>query len=375
MPPRRLLHVFSTFRPGGPQVRFITLANALGSEFSHTIVSMDGNYDASRRIDPHISTSILPPPADRRTPHCALAMARLARTLRPDLTLSYNWGAMDAVAGFRLANVCPHIHAEDGFGPDEAVTRKRRRSLVRCLLLNRIHLTVVPSKTLLRVARTEFGLRPEKLRFIPNGIDVDTWCPDPSRGARRLLNISEDVFLAGFVGHLRPEKALDVLVRAFASARLTNSKLLLVGDGSSRPGLEELVRQCGLSGQVIFTGAVEDPRPYFQALDLFVMSSATEQMPVSLLEAMACGLPAMCTGVGDCAEMLESGAPPVIMHPNDPGMYARALADLAANPDLRSRLGRENRARCAARYSCTQMVERYASLYRHQAPVNEANAN
>ena len=375
MPPRHLLHVFSTFRPGGPQVRFVTLANALGSEFSHTIVSMDGSYDACQRIDPKISTSILPPPADRRTPHCALAMARMARTLRPDLTLSYNWGAMDAAAGFRLANVCPHIHVEDGFGPDEAVTRKRRRSLTRRLLLNRIHLTVVPSKTLLRIARTEFGLRPEKLQFIPNGIDVDAWCPDPSRGARRLLNISEDTFLAGSVGHLRPEKALDVLVRAFASAKLTNAKLLLVGDGSSRPELEELVRECGLSQQVIFVGAVEDSRPYFQALDLFVMSSATEQMPISLLEAMACGLPAMCTGVGDSAEMLDSGAPPAIVPPNDPLAYARALADLAANRDLRIRLGQENRARCAARYSCSQMVQRYAALYRHKAPFSDAHAD
>ena len=194
-------------------------------------------------------------------------------------------------------------------------------------------------------------------------------------GARRLLNISEDTFLAGFVGHLRPEKTLDVLVRAFASARLNNARLLLVGDGSSRPELEELVRECGVSQQVIFVGAVEDPRPYFQALDLFVMSSATEQMPVSLLEAMACGLPAMCTAVGDSAEMLDSGAPPAVVPPNDPGAYARALADLAANRDLRSRLGRENRARCAARYSCRQMIERYATLYRHQAPVNETDAN
>lgn len=369
MPPRRLLHVFSTFRPAGPQVRFVTLANAFGPEFSHTVVSMDGNYEASRRINPNVPIHLLPPPADRRTPQCALAMARLARTLRPDLTLSYNWGAMDAVGGFWWADVCPHIHTEDGFGPDEAVTRKLRRSLTRRLLLNRIHLTVVPSNTLLRVARTEFCLRPERLRFIPNGIDVDTWCPDPSRGARRLLSISDDTFLAGFVGHLRPEKALHVLVQAFALARLKNAKLLLVGDGSSRPGLVEAVRQCGLSGQVIFIGAVEDPMPYFQALDLFVMSSVTEQMPVSLLEAMACGLPALCTRVGDCAEMLDAGAPPVIVPPQDPGAYAQALAELAANHDLRSRLGQKNRARCAAGYSCTQMISRYASLYRAQGEL------
>src|ERR1035441_10957282 len=100
----------------------------------------------------------------------------MARTLRPDLTLSYNWGAMDAAAGFRLANVCPHIHVEDGFGPDEAVIRKRRRSLTRRLLLNRIHLTVVPSKTLLRIARTELDRKSTRLNSSHLGISYAVFC-------------------------------------------------------------------------------------------------------------------------------------------------------------------------------------------------------
>jgi L-malate glycosyltransferase len=136
MRPLHLLHVFSTFKAAGPQIRFASIANALGTEFRHTIVAMDGNYDAAQRLDSTLTITLQPPPFDKGSLLCSLTMREVVRHVHPDLTLTYNWGAMDAVAGSRLAAVCPTIHTEDGFNPDEAVALKSRRVLARRLLLN-----------------------------------------------------------------------------------------------------------------------------------------------------------------------------------------------------------------------------------------------
>src|SRR2546430_17465070 len=113
----------------------------------------------------------------------------------------------------------------------------------------------------------------------------------------------------------------------------------------------------------MFVGQAVDPAPYYTAMDTFAMSSATEQMPNALLEAMACGLPAICTDVGDCREMLAAAGSPAIIPPDDPAQYSAALATMAERADLRAVLGRANRARCVEHYPFDLMVRRHAALY------------
>jgi glycosyltransferase involved in cell wall biosynthesis len=108
---------------------------------------------------------------------------------------------------------------------------------------------------------------------------------------------------------------------------------------------------------------MHDPAPCLAAFDVFALSSASEQMPLALLEAMASGLPAVCTDVGDCREMLGGGGAPAVVPPGDEAAYAAALAALAARAELRAALGAANRARCVERYPADRMVRAYASLY------------
>jgi len=280
----------------------------------------------------------------------------------PDLLITYNWGATEALMAV-LSLRLPAIHTEDGFGVDEKQRLKRRRVLVRRVLLRRAFAVVVPSNALRQIATTKYRLPESKVRFIVNGVDLDRFRPEGSRSLREQLRAPDDMVVFGTVGWLRPEKGLDALIRLFAQADIPNTKLVIVGDGPCRAKLEELVQHLQLTERVCFVGATDDPAPYLHALDVFVMSSRTEQTPISLLEAMACGLPAICTDVGDSALLLGTNQHPMVVPPDQPMPYIKALKELAASAELRKQSGEENRLRCEQNYSYSRMLESYRELY------------
>ncbi len=356
-----VLYVFPSFAPGGAQVRSVQLMNALGAEFEHSVISMDGDYSSETRIDPAVRyRRVAPPP---RTSTAALALRRIIRGIRPGLLLTYNWGAMDAVIASLLIPGLRLIHTEDGFGSDEARALKGRRVWARRILLRRAWATVVPSKNLERIAKRQFRLPAARVRYVPNGINCDWFAPGDAGSVPEELGLAELDPVLCSVGHLRREKNLPLLLRALAHPKLERAGLIIAGDGPLRPELERLAREFGLERRIRFTGRVEDPRPYYRAAGLFVMSSDTEQMPVALLEAMACGLPAVCTAVGDCAEMLGGAIKPWIVPPGDLAAYQAALLEAAGDPAKLRQAGRANRERCLRDYSEEAMVERYRDLY------------
>ena len=108
------------------------------------------------------------------------------------------------------------------------------------------------------------------------------------------------------MGRLAPEKNLGLLLRAVAASGIAGVRVVLAGGGTCRAEWEALAADLGLGSRVIFPGFLADPASCYGAFDLFAMSSDTEQMPLALLEAMAAGLPAICTDVGDSAEILGS---------------------------------------------------------------------
>jgi hypothetical protein len=117
--PIHLLHVFPTFDPGGAQVRTVTLMNQLGEDFAHTILSLNGSRGAAAWIAPERAVRMAEPPPKNAGVGYILALRRLIGGVKPDVTVTYNWGAIDGVMA-ALSRFCPVIHTEDGFGPDEA---------------------------------------------------------------------------------------------------------------------------------------------------------------------------------------------------------------------------------------------------------------
>jgi glycosyltransferase involved in cell wall biosynthesis len=361
--PIHLCHVFSSFEPGGPEVRAATLINLLGSRYEHTIIAADGKYGTANRISGGSRVQYIPPPPGKGSVLYGLTLLPLLRSIAPQVVATYNWGAIDAVVASRLARRWPVIHSEDGFGVDELTALKRRRVLARRLLLRGAYATLVPSTTLLRIATVEYRIPRERVILIRNGVDTTVFRPGRAFEWRRAAGIPDDAIVIGTVGALRAEKHVSFLLEAFAAASIPGARLLVVGDGPCRGELEAQALRLGVSDRVFFVGTTNNPVEYYQATDVFTLSSLTEQMPISLLEAMACGLPVVATSVGDVPNMLTDEQRRMLVQPRDVAAYARALADLAGDASLRASLGAGNRCRAETTYPLTRMVECYDRLY------------
>jgi glycosyltransferase involved in cell wall biosynthesis len=129
----------------------------------------------------------------------------------------------------------------------------------------------------------------------------------------------------GTVAGLRPEKNVARLIRAFRAVRARReAQLVIVGDGPDRSTLEALARQLGVDGDVTFAGYQTNPMQWLGTFDLFALSSDTEQLPISMLEAMACGIPVVATRVGDVPEVMPAVATGALADPED-GAFADTL--------------------------------------------------
>jgi glycosyltransferase involved in cell wall biosynthesis len=335
--------------------------DALGDTFTHSIMAMDGNTSAILQVPHGVKVNLLTAPPKTAGPTYLLELYRTLRRAAPALLMTYNWGAMDALIAALVGRLCPIVHQEHGFGPDEAVRLKFRRVFARRIALKRIFKTLVVSKTLLDIALNQYRLPREKVTLIRNGVDTTRFSPHRDIELRHVLGAADDTLLCGYVGYLRPEKRLDFLIRAFAEAQIPNAKLVLVGEGCCRTKLESLSRALGVGDRIVFAGYAAGTARYYAAFDIFMMSSVTEQTPMSLLEAMASGLPALCTDVGDTAEMLESQNVPIVVPSTSFREYVKSLRMLAATPELRASLGTANRKRCELYYSQDRMARGFAA--------------
>ncbi|MBK9384040.1 MAG: glycosyltransferase [Planctomycetes bacterium] len=365
--PLHVVHAFATFAPGGPQVRTARLIDALGDSFRHSVLPMDGNASALERVTRRELVTIVDAERGRHggTLRYARWLGAKIASLAPDLLITYNWGAMDAVLGARLRGIAPWIHAEDGFGPDEAVSFKRRRVWMRRLLLPRASAVIVPSRNLERIARSTWRLAAEQVRFIANGIDLDHFLPGDAAELRRELGLQPGDVLIGTVAHLRAEKDPLALLEGFSTIAAAHPRahLLFVGDGVLGEELTRRTAELGLTARVHRLGFVPNPLACYRAMDVFALSSRTEQMPISLLEAMGCAKAVVSTGVGDVALMVAEANRAYVVPPGDRDAYARALGALCGDAQLRAALGRANRAEAERHFDQRAMVETYRRLW------------
>lgn len=359
--PRRLLHVFSTFAVGGPQVRFAQLANALGRRYEHVVVAMDGDYACGERLDPELAVSF-PRPALPRAGLAgnALVFRRLLRGFAPDLLATYNWGAIEWAAA-NLLPVCAHLHVEDGFGPQESERLLRRRVMLRRFVLPRADRVVLPSRTLYAIARDRWRLPEARLAYVPNGIDCARFAGPADPDFRPSLGLSPELPLIGTVAGLRREKNLSRLLSAFAAVAVP-AALVVAGDGPERPRLEAEADALGIAARVRFLGRVAQPETVLRNLDLFALTSDTEQMPYGVIEAMAAGLAVVSTDVGDVRLMVEADNAPFV-GPPEAGWLAARMTALLGDAGLRRRIGAANRRKANAEFAEQRMIEAWDRLF------------
>ena len=363
--PRELLHVFPGFGTGGAQMRFVDVANHWGRRYRHRIVALNGDQSGAARLDAALDVTFAPAGVVAGDTVGNVRRIRAALVAwAPDVLVTSNWGAMD----WALAQSMPfagrvrrHVHTEDGFGPEERDRQLRRRVWTRRWALRRAEV-VVPSRTLLGIARTIWRLDPARLHPIANGVDLARFA---DRGVTGVApwGVSADPVI-GTVAALRAEKNIGRLLQA---ARLVHdrglrARIVVVGEGPERAALEGEAAALGLQEHVVFTGHLAEPATAYRHFDLFALSSDTEQMPLSVLEAMAARRAVVATDVGDVSDMLAPDNLPFVT-PRDPGPLAAALLTLLQDPARRAAIGAANQAKAARDYGQQRMFDAYAALF------------
>lgn len=364
--PVNILHLHSSFDPGGKEMRAVRLMNAFGDAARHTIVSgVPERTGAREAIAKGIVYEIAQdPPSLTGRPSVARyeALARYMR--RFDLVLSYNWGAIDGAMARRVfaRGVPSLVHHEDGFNADEADGLKRERNVYRRIALGAAAALVVPSQPLEAIALAAWRQPAAKVHRIGNGIDVKAYAAKPRRDAIPGFVPDPKFVTIGALASLSPVKDLAALVRA-AGGLSGKPRLVIVGEGPERDRIAQAAAAMGLRDRLVMPGFLPDPHRFLGLFDMLALSSRSEQQPVAVMEAMAAGLPVASFAVGEVATMVADENRPFVTPEAGEVALRDVLRDLAADPALRARVGAANRAKAAAVFDQAAMVSAYRALY------------
>jgi glycosyltransferase involved in cell wall biosynthesis len=293
------------------------------------------------------------------------AMLRLARMLRADgvrVVHCHNHGAL--VSGALAARLVPGTRVV--YTVHGAIT-SARRSTSRFLRLGLVHDVVFVSAHARNVGRQAGLATDDHVHTIVNGVDLTAFTSGKGDG-RRIRHehgIPDHAPVCGIVARLTEAKDHRTLFAAMVIARETYPALhcLVVGDGELRDELERDAAARGLSGVVHFTGARDNIRDYLDAMDVFVLSSVTEGLAMTLLEAMAAARPVVATRVGGNPEVVEDGVTGRLVAPSDPSALAGAIVSVLNQPDAARAMGDAGRVRAGRRFGLDAMVRQYQAVY------------
>ena len=300
----------------------------------------------------------------RRSPAAVWSWGPLVRTLRReriDVLHTHKfgsnvWGALLAPLG-RVPVLVAHEHTWSYEG------QPVRRFLDRELIARRSAAFIAVSREDQRRMIEIEHIRADAVTFVPNGID-----PVPAgdgERVRRELGIEPGAPLVGAVAVLRPQKGLELLIRATAVAARSVPRLRVViaGEGPERARLEALAAELGVAGQVTLLGRRSDVPDLLAAFDVAVSSSWFEGSPLAMMEYMDAGLPIVATRVGGVPDLIEDGVHGLMVEPGDPDGLAAAIGELLRDRDRAAELGARARERRRAEFDLNGTVRALGDLY------------
>ncbi|HEY2433350.1 MAG TPA: glycosyltransferase [Vicinamibacterales bacterium] len=202
-----------------------------------------------------------------------------------------------------------------------------------------------------------------RVRVIPLGLDLAPLLdPVDRQAARQAIGVSPAEVVVGYVGRLVPIKRVGLLIEACALARrrLPALTLVIAGDGDERAGLEALVRERGMEGNVKFLGWRSDLRGLYGAMDVFALTSANEGTPVALIEALAAGVPAVAAAVGGVPDVVGEGGGVDLIDSSDPAAFAEAIVRIASS---RSEASAASRRAIVQRFGADRLAADVSRAY------------
>ncbi len=348
----RIAHVVPQLNVGGLERLLVDFARQVDrSQFDLQFVSLSDHGTLAAEIEREgwPVCALTMQPGLRPTYVFRLASYFLQNSV--DVVHTHNTKALFyAAPAARLAGIRKIVHTRHG-----QCFNSTKRTLLgfkhACRLVS--HVVCVSHDT--AILSRQAGVPAEKIVIIGNAIDTSRF-PYTGPQARGPVTM---------VGRLSPEKNVQLLLNAFAIAWLQEPclKLEIVGDGPCRAELEELSRRLGITERVLFVGETKDVASFMRRSSVFVLPSLTEGISLTLLEAMATGLPTIATNVGGSSEVVVDQATGLLVTSNDTKELADAIVGVWRNPQKAQRMGLSGRARIDEHFNLRHMLRRYEALY------------
>ncbi len=363
---RKILFVVNTTENGGLEKHLIELIRRIRDpEIRLSILCLGPDFYTERlNRDKNVYVSI----RCEREPKSFWGWLQVLREAQPDVVVfvhgwiwSFPWyvSGVAWVAGVRKRFAIQHLAAPARLAKDQGISM---RSVLRALLggwtpcLVRFRIssslfdrTICVSNAVRESLVNRYRFQAEKTITIHNGISASEFVPCESNrpALRTRLGLGPKEFVLVCVARLTAVKGIDILLLAMARVLRdgVGCKCIIVGDGPLRTQLSDQAQALGLGGHVFFVGFQEDVRPYLQAADAFVLTSHVEGLPLSIIEAMACGLPCVVTNVGGNAEAVLHTIHGMVVPPGSVEDVAVAISYLVAHPQECEQMSRSARHR------------------------------
>lgn len=371
----RVCQLVHSLNVGGAEVLAARFARRLGGPKQVSFACLDDFGPLGQRLrDEGYAVTVL----DRRPGldlACARRLRRLVREQRIDLIHAHQVTPfLYAAIGRGLSRRPPILFTEHGrFFPDYP---HRKRMLINPWLLGRNDRVVAVGEGV-KTALIEFeGFPRDRIEVVYNGIDLSRYGVDANDHAktRAELGVRPNEFMILHVARLDPIKDHPTAVKAMKllGNRQPGAKLFFVGGGPERATIEAAIAREGVGDRVTLLGERHDVPRLLAAADAFVLSSVSEGIPLTVLEAMAARTPVVATRVGGLPEVIVEGESGFLVSASDPAAMAQAFERLIVDPSLRARVAEEGRQRVERLFDEDAMMRRYDEIHREMLGGGEA---
>jgi sugar transferase (PEP-CTERM/EpsH1 system associated) len=357
----RVMHVVAALRSGGMERGVVKLVNGLDPT---RVRSMICSTQPAGPLRDEVESTVPVFELDRRDGNdirLPRDLYRLFRRERPDIVHTHAWGTLlEGLLAARLARVPVVVHGEHG----TLQLRRYQRYLQRWGWSAADQVLSVSSRLADRMA-AQTGFARDRIHTIRNGVDLSRFGAIEPMLARAALGVAATSRVIVTVGRLVPVKAHRMLLDSVAllRGRHPDATLILAGDGPLKGPLTEQAAALSLGDSVRFLGERADVETVLAAGDVFVLSSDSEGLSNTILEAMASRLPVVATDVGGAAELVRPGETGWLVRPYSAAALAEALDAALSDGETRQAMGRAGRRRAEAEFGLDAMVRRYERLY------------
>jgi len=369
----RILHVLHSFSAGGLENGIVNIINRSPEHFVHELCLLS---TAGEFID-RLTRPVIVHEMNKKSGNSlrlVLQLHELFRKRKADIIHTRNWSAFDGVLAACLMPKPALIHSEHGRDMSDLDGNVYRRNLTRRLLAFRPRKFVAVSKDLYAWLKDRVHIPISKLTFIPNGVDSERFSPGREFELRKELGIGDGEFVVGAIGRLDPVKNHHGLIRAIQQLQKNGHpvRLVIVGDGPLRREIESFAQASLVAPKALMLGYRPDVERLYRIFDVFVLNSFGEGMSNTVLEAMASGLPIVCTAVGGNAELFPNPQTGTLIGPGQDGALAKALHRYLTSTHERRIYTASARHFAVENFSIRKMINEYTNLYESVAEPTKA---